>query len=279
MVKNSYNYKTIQYIYAAWDVINRNRKKGYNYCWHKNFKVAPNEFNKKKKLYEFLEHYDSIKIKLNNVDHSDNIKYCSFIKKIFELYLDMEKSNTAQIYNDEILYFRQKINCELSYLKTKCSDMCLHLVFQTKDNDFCQFNEKPKEAPNENDIEELSIFKKKYEYFNKDGEIDKYCNFCTEILPLERDYPGINELCKRLARNLIYKPAETAENNDDIRNNCEYLTHWIYDEMRKIHSSTSKSVGNITFVHKLLDVGYRINETLKKNIVSLFITMIIVLKN
>ncbi|KMZ95685.1 hypothetical protein PVMG_05829 [Plasmodium vivax Mauritania I] len=255
MVKNSYNHKTIQYIYAAWDVINRNRKKGYNYCWYKNFKLASSEFNNKKQLYEFLEHYDSIKNKLNNVDSSNNIEYCTFIKKMFDLYLEMEKSNTAQIYNDEIRYFQQKINCELSYVKTKCSDKCLHLVFQTKNDNFCQ--------PNENNIGELSKSPKKYEDFNSEENIDIYCNFCTEILPLERDYPGINELCKKLARNLIDITKETAENNDDIKNNCEYLTHWIYDEMRKLYSSPSQSIGNIPFVHKLLDVGYRINETLK----------------
>ncbi|KNA02600.1 hypothetical protein PVNG_05144 [Plasmodium vivax North Korean] len=255
MEKSRYNQKTIQYIYAAWDVINRNRKKGYNYCWYKNFKLASSEFNNKKQLYEFLEHYDSIKNKLNNVDSSNNIEYCTFIKKMFDLYLEMEKSNTAQIYNDEIRYFQQKINCELSYVKTKCSDKCLHLVFQTKNDNFCQ--------PNENNIGELSKSPKKYEDFNSEENIDIYCNFCTEILPLERDYPGINELCKKLARNLIDITKETAENNDDIKNNCEYLTHWIYDEMRKLPSSTSQSIGNIPFVHKLLDAGYRINETLK----------------
>ncbi|SBT58500.1 PIR Superfamily Protein [Plasmodium ovale wallikeri] len=256
------NSKTIQYLNNAFDSINKNKKKSKNYCQLKTFHVTENEYEKKKKLFEFLESYGSMRTKMDNDNASNVNNYCSFIKKYFDLYLEMEKSTESQKYNEEIILFQRKMNCELSYLKNKCPNMCLEMVFQSKNGSLCQSTQ-PKEIIKKRYIvEDIPNFNEIYDEFNKNDNIDNYCSECKDVLKFEKDYPGINELCKKLAKNLV----ELSEkSNEESNNRCEYFTHWIYDEMRKRFGDKLKYVGDINFANVLLDVAFRINNKLEKN--------------
>ncbi|KNA02605.1 hypothetical protein PVNG_05149 [Plasmodium vivax North Korean] len=76
------------------------------------------------------------------------------------------------------------------------------------------------------------------------------------------DYPGISVLCAKIARNL--RKLSTMSKEDSI-NNCEYFTHWIYDELKKSFGTDKNYIYDIPFAYKLLDTGLRVNNALKRN--------------
>ncbi|SBS99121.1 PIR Superfamily Protein [Plasmodium ovale curtisi] len=262
IIKDSFSSKGVQYLYDAWDAINRNKKTKNNYCSKKISNIDQESFKKKKQLYEFLEYFNTIKDKMYNTNTSHQSEYCNFIKAHFELYLDMERNNISQVYNEEIKNFQRKINCELSFLKKKCPEMCLDLVFQANSGSLCS-TKHHREVQQKEHIEELlPKISEVYNILNNEENIDNYCSNCNYILSLEKHYPGINKLCKKMARNL----RELSKmSNSDSKNRCEYISHWIYDEIKKKFSNNFNYIGDIGFVNILIDIVFHINDKLKKN--------------
>ncbi|KMZ77285.1 hypothetical protein PVIIG_05330 [Plasmodium vivax India VII] len=76
------------------------------------------------------------------------------------------------------------------------------------------------------------------------------------------DYPGRSLLCAKIARNLRKLSTMSKENSI---NNCEYFTHWIYDELKKSFGTGKNYMYDIPFAYKLLDAGLRVNNSLKSN--------------
>ncbi|KNA01273.1 variable surfave protein Vir12 [Plasmodium vivax North Korean] len=80
------------------------------------------------------------------------------------------------------------------------------------------------------------------------------------MLKLEKDYPGINELCKTFAKNL-----SKIKDKDNYNDYCLDLTYWTYDKLSKMFNSTL-DYGDIgPVVTELGRVMNHINNTQLKN--------------
>ncbi|SBT00414.1 PIR Superfamily Protein [Plasmodium ovale curtisi] len=248
-----------------------------------------NKFNKdelktKKKLFDFFEYYYSIKSKLGNNTTKKKDDYCKYIKEIFDIYKKVDKENNTKesvSYREEILLFRKLYNnCELIFLEKKCRNLCLHSVYYKRDKNSCPSNKKPPEKDDEKEStlsntrelftlnENTGIVDKKengedklpaykvYDKLNNTENKDDYCNDCNDILFLEEDYPGINDLCKMMAKNLR-KLHELIENEDNSER-CSYFKHWLYNEVGKIFKYKWKDIHASLDSAKLMKVGYNI---------------------
>lgn len=65
------------------------------------------ELINKKKLYDFLEYYATIRVILHNGKTDRKKEYCDYIWDIFKLYKEMEQKNSSQKYSEEINYFKR----------------------------------------------------------------------------------------------------------------------------------------------------------------------------
>ncbi|SBS79986.1 PIR Superfamily Protein [Plasmodium ovale curtisi] len=277
--------KIIQYIYNAWDKLDKKYSKDYT-CSHKNFNVAEYAFKRKKELFEFLEYYDKMKVFLYDVASPNHKEYCDYVKNRFALYFSMEhESDTfkkSSLYTEEIKVFKEKFNGnnELNFLKEKCPGRKLELVFNKaqenvstllpygleilqQENKNLKYN---REWINlkEKILEELPS-DKIYKNLNSDDNIDQYFNGCVNISLLELDYPGITRLCKKLRRNL--KKLSTIDDKKEHKERCFYFKHWLYEEIRKIFLTESTNISEIPDMTKILKVGYDTNyELTQENI-------------
>ncbi|KMZ95690.1 hypothetical protein PVMG_05834 [Plasmodium vivax Mauritania I] len=224
---NNYRKRIVKSLYFTWNWINENKHgKSKSPCYHKNFNVSEEDFKNMKDLYEFMEYYDDIKKKLKEDDVTKNNKYCDYIKSRFSLYHAMK------------------------YKMDRCGKFSMYI------NELSSFKEKM-----EFKLEKLpsSI---KYKELNNFNDLNKYCDDCKDILMLEMDYPGRSEFCAKIARNL--RKLSTMSKEDSI-NNCEYFTHWIYDELKTSFGNGKNYIYDIPFAYKLLDAGLRVNNALKRN--------------
>ncbi|SBT02376.1 PIR Superfamily Protein, partial [Plasmodium ovale curtisi] len=121
--------------------ISRNNTK--NKCYiDKYYGFNTDELRNKKKMFDFLVYYNSMKDKFKETKNDSKKDYCPYIKGIFELYKLMERENDTNSYTEELKLFRNKFsNAELNYLEEICPDMCLHFVFNKKLKTLCPFEE------------------------------------------------------------------------------------------------------------------------------------------
>ncbi|GAW79597.1 variable surface protein [Plasmodium gonderi] len=259
-------------LYIAWDLMNTNNSENIK-CSHKNFDVNENQFKKKKKLYDFLGYYKDIKSILSSKETLNTKQYCDYIKNNFGLYSVMKHEdmcNKSSAYNDELTAFKKVFITELNNLKLVCPGRHFELLFKDEsnrktlepsyaheillqNNDYIMDNSKTNFEITY--FEELPSYKK-YEELNKHNNIDKYCGDCKEILILEKDTPGIYELCKKAIKNL--REVIKKENCNEWG---EYFIYWIHDEKGKI--IRENKINNIeNYMVKLFDVFYRIMDHL-----------------
>ncbi|SBT02326.1 PIR Superfamily Protein [Plasmodium ovale curtisi] len=239
------------------------------------------ELINKKKVFDFMEYYEEIKGKLNEVPINKNKEYCQYIKDIFELYKIMERQNVSHSYSEELKHFWNTFssNGELNFLEEKCPDMCLYFVFNKKFKTLCPFEEKTIVDAKEiiyNSCEKLESInapgyvdgndEKNYNlsnlttssvYKELNGEVtkDKSYSICKTLLPYNREHCGIYNLCSKLVRNLTRLSIMKKKERND---RCEYITHWIYDELGKIPNIDSKNIYNTVAVREFFKLGYEI---------------------
>ncbi|KMZ85833.1 hypothetical protein PVBG_01343 [Plasmodium vivax Brazil I] len=111
--------------------------------------LSAEELHNKKRLYDFLEYYYSIRDMLVKADSTKKKEYCNYIENIFKLYKGMDKKNISPKYIEEISYFEKIFlhnRNELAFISNECPGKCLHLVFNKIHKNIC-----PKE------IEELKV--------------------------------------------------------------------------------------------------------------------------
>ncbi|SBT00318.1 PIR Superfamily Protein [Plasmodium ovale curtisi] len=183
----------LQLILNDWNKLFQNSEKSYkniNYCDYLNYWLYDKLINtnldsniKKKTLFEFFEYYDSIKDKLRNKMNKKNNQYCDYIRDSFKLYNEMKKENVYDKYSDKICQTEKE---QEKYLEDR-------LQLDKKENNLPLVGAEG-ELEYKSLLEKLAAYKI-YEVYNRKENIDDYCCYCDDIFMLEKDYPGINELC------------------------------------------------------------------------------------
>ncbi|SBT84162.1 PIR protein [Plasmodium ovale] len=278
----------IEVFYILWNEYAAEQyKKGEKTCYNKEYYgFSVKELGNKKKIFDFLEYYNEIRNKLNDEKNNKKKDYCAYIKKIFELYKYIEQENVSFPYGEEIKLFQNKFlgNDELEFLEEKCPDMCLYFVFNTKFKTLCPFEGiSPTTAEKENlkpcnNLESFSArghiggnHEKDYKisdlttstvYSELNGEVtkDKYYSVCSELIPYNKKHCGIYDLCSKLVKNLI----KLSKMKKQYRNDrCEYVIHWIYDEIGKILNISTDNIYDThafrVFSNATYDVLYKLD--------------------
>ncbi|VUZ93039.1 PIR protein [Plasmodium vivax] len=280
---NNYRKRIVKSLYYTWNWINENKHGNSNsLCYHKNFIVSEEDFKNMKDLYEFMEYYDDIKKKLNDNDVRKKNKYCDYIKSRFSLYHAMKYEKDIcgkfSMYIKELPSFKIKMENELKSLEEKCPGRNLTSVFKKETGSTVSTVSGKLEGSTKEERTEVKIYQKnifkcefkleklpssiKYKELNNFNDLNKYCDDCKDILMLEMDYPGRSEFCAKIARNL--RKLSTMSKKESI-DNCEYITHWIYDELKNSFGTDKNYIHDIPFAYKLLDAGLRVNNALKRN--------------
>ncbi|SBT56078.1 PIR Superfamily Protein [Plasmodium ovale wallikeri] len=232
---------------------NTNKNKCYN---DKYYGFNTEELRNKKKVFDFLVYYESIKNKLKEPKNESKKDYCSYIKHIFELYKFMEWKNDSHSYKEELILFKNKFssNNELYSLEENCPNMCLGFVFNKKLKTLCPFEENtslkltkekvkqcenlvsnkvPGEIDKNNEDYNFSGLPTTTIYDALNGNIttNTYYSTCERLIQFNDNHCGIYDLCTKFVRNLKKLSRMEVEKRTDY---CEYITHWVYDEVRKI---------------------------------------------
>ncbi|SCA59675.1 VIR protein [Plasmodium vivax] len=250
---NEFRYRIIKYVYSAWDMINKSNGTSNSKCWHKKFNVGEKDFKNKKKWFEFFEAFDIIKEKMKKTENSKKNEYCNYLQSIFSLYYVKKQEsicNKSSFYKEEIGKFESKINDDVfSLLKEKCPGSNLEFLYKiNSDRELpnrqglgvtrLENNDTPYTKVMEEILGKLTSHTIYTDLDNKQ-DIDKYCNYCINVLPLEKDYPGVTEFCKLLSKNL-----SNIKDKNDRDERCPYLSYWTYDNVRKIIRSSTYNTLN-----------------------------------
>ncbi|SBT58531.1 PIR Superfamily Protein [Plasmodium ovale wallikeri] len=258
-----------------------------NKCYGKLYNGFTREyFKNKKKLYDFLEYYFSIKDKMDNVSSQNRKEYCDYIEIIFQLYKEMVYNNISYVYSEDINNFKKIFlsnNRELSFLSHKCPGRCIHLVFNGNNNILCpkereelkslEISATPCGNINNTDIfkygedpeyEDILKTSPAYVVYNKLNKVHNYCGYkgyCIKMNSFEKQYPGISKLCANVVANLI--KLHDMDNAGDSNQRCLYFMHWAYDKIRGYLNTNSKYIGDHPLTHELFDVMKKVNYTLE----------------
>ncbi|VUZ93923.1 PIR protein [Plasmodium vivax] len=257
--------KTTTLIYTAWDILNKYKITSKNNCWHKNFNVPEKDFKNKKKIFEFLEYYNVIKSKMEKIDTLKKEEYCEYLKSIFSLYYTVKHEDLCKkstVYKDEVDYFQKTIkDGDLAFLKKNCPGKNIELLFKKEQSSPGKGNQNPQltKGKQGDELNSLSSETNSNDLDNVEG-IDNYCGICINMLKLEKDYPGINELCKTFAKNL-----SKIKDKGDYNDYCLDLTYWTYDKLSGMLNSTSDYSDLGPVVMELRRVMDHINNTQLKN--------------
>ncbi|SBT01344.1 PIR Superfamily Protein [Plasmodium ovale curtisi] len=271
------NFYFLWYKYSIDESRNIYKNKCYN---EKYYGFNTEELRNKKKVFDFLVYYDTIKSKWKELKNDRKKEYCHYIKEIFELYKLMELKNDSRSYTEELKFFRNKFssNTELHFLEENCSDMCLGFVFNNKHKTLCPFEENSAELvkaklkkcehlesskvpgnvnKNNEDVYNFSGLPTATVYNELNGNMstNTYYTICSELIPYDENHCGIYKLCNKLVRNLIklYK----MKHNGRI-DRCEYIIHWLYHEVGKIPNVYSEDIYETVAVRVFFNVGYKI---------------------
>ncbi|CAI7718019.1 PIR protein [Plasmodium vivax] len=253
-----------------------------------------NSLKKKRLLLNFLLHYDKIKNKLQETSNEIKIKYCNYIYCIFELYKEIETTQSGLYDKEKELFkkiFNRDKNDELDSLNKKCPGKCLDLFFKQESKNFCHLKEHKKtvsylprilavtETFNiSNKIEKLKeekkdVFKelpsnKIYDELNKEIQNtgDSSTSRCDN---LDFKSDNVKSLCKKIERNLKDLSTNNKLKNESHNDRCLYFNYWVHEELRKMFNGKTKDdYHNKTDIDKLYAGWYRISDGLMKGDVN-----------
>ncbi|SBT57171.1 PIR Superfamily Protein [Plasmodium ovale wallikeri] len=258
-------------------------------CFRNNYFIDESKFKKKKKLFEFLEYYESLNVKIDDKKTIESEKYCSYIKDMHDLYYNMlseDMVKNSKVYSEELLAFERIFNKkELCNLKNKCPDICpllphikslkLECLTEKQSHSYSDQGEERSLAITDKDIVEEDQSKlediitnlpsnEMYKELNEDFTVYYYDDYCSKIIPLNGKYCGIYSICAKIAKNL--KKIILMKNKEERNDRCFYFNHWIYDIIKKTYNFDSEYVGNMHPTNELIKVVYDINNTFDKKI-------------
>ncbi|VUZ99599.1 PIR protein, partial [Plasmodium vivax] len=98
-----------------------------------------------------------------------------------------------------------------------------------------------------------------YAHFYVEKSNPKFLKDCDELDSLDKTYKGVKKICIKLVSSLE-KLAEIGKNKTEYDDYCNYLPHWLFDEVGKIYKpAPSKKDDTIPFFNKLADIGNKVN--------------------
>ncbi|KMZ84220.1 hypothetical protein PVBG_06300 [Plasmodium vivax Brazil I] len=104
-----------------------------------------------------------------------------------------------------------------------------------------------------------------YDEFYVKKTSSKYFQECDALNEYDKTHTGVKELCIKLISSLE-KLAEMKTKNKEYNDRCNYLPHWLFDEIGKIYKPIpSKNSNNIPFFSKLSHIGNTVNRKLPGN--------------
>ncbi|SBS82163.1 PIR Superfamily Protein [Plasmodium ovale curtisi] len=264
-------------LYSAWQHYVSSTSEIKEKCYAKFYNgFTKEQFKSKKKLYDFLEYYNTIKDKIINGTAKNKNGYCDYTENIFQLYKEILYNNIAYVYSEDINNF-QKIfmsnDRDLSFVSRECPGRCLHLVFNQNNRNLspkeleevkslktkektCEIRNnvaivKSRDNPDYDDILNDSPAYKIYKKLNEGNNYCGYSGYCIKINALENSYPGISKLCTGVVENLTKLPE--IEDAGDRNQRCLYYMYWIYDKINNMPISKSKNIGEYPVIHELFD--------------------------
>ncbi|GAW80431.1 variable surface protein [Plasmodium gonderi] len=203
----------------------------------------------KKHLYDFIEHFSSIKELLDKVENGEKKKrVCEYLKYIISLYQKVEMQNGRKEYCPELIIFEEKFKDkgELDLINSKCNTT-LNLIINEKNTTFCAEQDHETTSVRGHKIE--TTFRKKkftdntlkdvpfynlYHEYNKNENTEKYKEYCENIYNLYGSNNEVCNLCEKLSRNLIY--VSNLENEEKHNIGCSYFIHWVYEQVLSIEN-------------------------------------------
>ncbi|VUZ93927.1 PIR protein [Plasmodium vivax] len=84
---------------------------------------------------------------------------------------------------------------------------------------------------------------KQYTEFNNDidNDLNRYSKYCEAINSYFAQYPGLDTVCKKFARNFTsFSTVFLRDNSKDKR--CDYLNYWVYDQIINIIKGKSDHI-------------------------------------
>ncbi|SBT58013.1 PIR Superfamily Protein [Plasmodium ovale wallikeri] len=257
--------------YFLWNEFALEKSKKGKTCLNKNYYgFNIEQLENKTKLFHFLEYYGNIRDKLKEDNNNYKRDYCYYIQSMFELYKAMVYNNISNAYSEELWLFKKMFwgNNEVFFLKKKCPNMCLDLVFDVKYKTLCPLDEKPSildekidlnicETAQEYIFQDLNT-SSVYNKLNREIITDNYYSFCSKLLPFSSKYCGIYGLCVKLARNI--KDLSYMKNKERT-DRCDYIIHWMYDKIRNILKIDTNGIYDTNALREFFKVGYEIIHT------------------
>lgn len=99
-----------------------------------------------------------------------------------------------------------------------------------------------------------------YNELNGNVITDNYYSICEKLIPFNEKNCGIYDLCSKVIRNL--KRLSRMENKV-CTDSCTYITHWIYDELRKNLNIISENNYETVALREFFNLGYEILRKLE----------------
>ncbi|GAB69721.1 hypothetical protein PCYB_004700 [Plasmodium cynomolgi strain B] len=231
----------------------------------------------KSALYNFLDYYDSIKAAFN-AGTSSRVKYCEYIKYIFNLYIKIQqKYNLKPIlaYSDEIEKFQSKFSdtTELNFLKSKCSDNS-EKYFSTISDAIKQslgekgmkkYDKVTNELDEHRKIVNYDIFDHVSAYQAGEnlsthsgsglGDYSQYCNKNKD--DRVENYNDLKQICERFIKYFVYLSNDSLNMPSEENKYNEYLNYWINRELKEIKNSATQF---IEFIDERLDSNFHVYD-------------------
>ncbi|SCO75049.1 VIR protein [Plasmodium vivax] len=254
---------------SKWKCIHKGNTCVNKYLYIEDINVLKN----KKELYDFTEYYSAIKSILKTGNSSNKDTYCKYIDYIFDLYEKIHKDYKALYsgyYDNDIERFKTKFNNvtdEINFLKDKCSQVQVDLVFDKTSNSIKKIKEGVfKDFVNEK-FPDLKYVEKDHDF--KDSTLHKFYsklnqNYYGDIstsdtsVSVDDNYIKKNDEFNKIWNNIqkikVEWEKEFAE-YDELSSNqkCEYFNYWLYDKLKD----------NIE-PPKVIPFFYKISELLNK---------------
>ncbi|SBS90582.1 PIR Superfamily Protein [Plasmodium ovale curtisi] len=287
----NFDYLSINFLYNKLSIFFETNFKNEKDNYAKSFvKIYDrNVLRNKKELYDFLEYYKYLRLKLDN-ENSDNTVYCSYIEYIFDVYNKMDRDYNSKCsgFYGEMVPFKEKFisdNNELNYIKRKCPIISKKLVTEVKKSSSCPSEHEEKvhtemllqkrgtPAVKEN-ITKVESPRGTQEKVKLDDDISKklpslkiYAELkngdnanlkISECDMLQIKDAKAKNICANVVKNL--KKMTELDYKKEHNEYCLHFVRWLYEEIGKIPGIDWKNIYKNPDITKLFRVQFPINS-------------------
>ncbi|SCO66722.1 VIR protein [Plasmodium vivax] len=254
IIDNQYDVFNTRWLYKKVQkfIISNNSVSGKKLKCNENFLAVldANLLKIKEALYNFLQHYDSVRNLLNG-ESPNRDEYCRYIKRHFSLYKqvqNVDQAKSVRAYSDEIKQFRNKFNAsEIALLESKCNDASKRSTFFKEYKNILSSDEEQTTYMEQTDPEVLNKQVINYDIFY---EADVYGKMEQLAESSVNSMSGITHYCNKKIR-------DPMENDTEIAKFCELFITYFWNLN---NYNTSNSSGHEKYLEYM---NYWLNHKLK----------------